>query len=234
MNSVEKAFLITGSFEGGAGYSNLSGNFDGMLMSFGIFQWNAGQGTLRPLLMKSLDYLGHEKAKALFGNDNLYVLKQKLLSETAFKAWLLNLNNSGKQIVDPWHDYFVALGKTPECQKAQREASVRYIQTAKRAMTSYGFKSERAFCLLFDIAIQNGSVTTRAHQQYISKVSAELTERQKLSILAEAVATTSNWVEDVRKRKQTIVKGTGTVHGRPYHLEREFGLSDSPVNYGPY
>lgn len=233
MNSIERAFLITGKFEGQHGYSAVAGNFDGQLMSFGVFQFNAGQGTLRPLLQKSLDYLGHEKAKQIFGNDNLYVLKQKLLSETAFKAFCLSINDARKQIINPWFKDFQELGATPECQKAQREAAVRYVNTAKRAMGTYGFTSDRAFCLLFDVAIQNGSVLKSADTEYRAKIKPGMTEQDKLKILATAVANSANpkWQADVLSRKGAIAAGAGRVHGRNYNLEAEFGLHNGLVVY---
>ena len=45
------AMNITGSFEGHAGWTNLSNNFDGQGVSMGILNQNLGQGTLQPLLL---------------------------------------------------------------------------------------------------------------------------------------------------------------------------------------
>ncbi|MEM7647402.1 MAG: hypothetical protein AAF203_10865, partial [Pseudomonadota bacterium] len=46
------AMNITGSFEGHAGWTNLSNNFDGQGVSMGILNQNLGQGTLQPLLIQ--------------------------------------------------------------------------------------------------------------------------------------------------------------------------------------
>ncbi|MBC7467042.1 MAG: hypothetical protein H7256_13720 [Bdellovibrio sp.] len=46
------AFNITGSYEGNAGWTNLSNNFDGQGISLGINQQNLGQGSLQPLLLE--------------------------------------------------------------------------------------------------------------------------------------------------------------------------------------
>ncbi len=43
------ALNITGSFEGGQGFQNLTGNFDGQGISMGLLQWNLGQGSLQPI-----------------------------------------------------------------------------------------------------------------------------------------------------------------------------------------
>lgn len=47
--SLKIAALIY-SFEGSS-YTKLSGNFDGQGISYGLLQWNFGQGTLQPLLI---------------------------------------------------------------------------------------------------------------------------------------------------------------------------------------
>ncbi len=49
------AMNITGSFEGHAGWTNLSNNFDGQGVSMGILNQNLGQGTLQPLLIHMRD-----------------------------------------------------------------------------------------------------------------------------------------------------------------------------------
>jgi len=52
-------------------------------------------------------------------------------------------------------------------------------------------------------------------------------EEAKLRIIANrrADAAKAEWREDVRKRKLTIAEGRGTVHGRFYDLEGQFGIS---------
>ncbi len=49
------AMNITGSFEGHAGWTNLSNNFDGQGVSMGILNQNLGQGTLQPLFITMRD-----------------------------------------------------------------------------------------------------------------------------------------------------------------------------------
>jgi hypothetical protein len=56
------------------------------------------------------------------------------------------------------------------------------------------------------------------------------TEREFLKIIANVIADTVNprWSEDVRRRRMTIVRGRGRVHGQNRDLGREFGLTDQP------
>ena len=46
------ALNISGSFEGPNGWQNLTNNFDGQGMSYGLLNQNFGQGTLQPLLIQ--------------------------------------------------------------------------------------------------------------------------------------------------------------------------------------
>lgn len=50
--SFALAANITGSYEGHAGWANITNNFDGQGMSLGLNQQNFGQGSLQPLLTK--------------------------------------------------------------------------------------------------------------------------------------------------------------------------------------
>ena len=49
-----RCLAITASFETGVGapdcFCGISGDFDGQGISFGVLQWNFGQGSLQPLL----------------------------------------------------------------------------------------------------------------------------------------------------------------------------------------
>ncbi|HEY4744406.1 MAG TPA: peptidoglycan-binding domain-containing protein, partial [Desulfuromonadaceae bacterium] len=51
-----RCLALTGSFETGAAipdcFAGLSGDFDGQGISFGVLQWNFGQGSLQPLLKR--------------------------------------------------------------------------------------------------------------------------------------------------------------------------------------
>lgn len=51
-------------------------------------------------------------------------------------------------------------------------------------------------------------------------------EVARLRIIANRRAEAANrkWVEDVRARKLTIANGEGTVHGRFYDLQEQYGI----------
>ena len=45
---LSQAIKITSFYEG-SGFDEVTGNFDGQGLSYGILQWNFGQGTLQPI-----------------------------------------------------------------------------------------------------------------------------------------------------------------------------------------
>jgi hypothetical protein len=240
--SLEKAFAITAAFEGG-GYSTLSGSFDGMGISFGFLQYNLGTGTLQPLLrdMAAADRAEFSRcctqpvADAPF-NGKPVDLSNQILEVCAMPAhaavrWAIARQDGGHRLLPHWTACFKALAAVPKFQGIQRKHAQRYVDDAIGIMRHYGFKSERALALCFDITVQMGSVTSPSDSRYIASTGANQTEQQRLEMLARAIAPQAGrWANDVLARKLTIARGLGVVHGRPYNLARDFGLSDGPVS----
>src|SRR5947199_28393 len=55
----ERCLALTGTFETGAQppdcFCGVTGDFDGMGISFGVLQWNLGQNSLQPLLIEMIE-----------------------------------------------------------------------------------------------------------------------------------------------------------------------------------
>jgi hypothetical protein len=134
---------------------------------------------------------------------------------------------------EPWRTLLRTLGRRPECQAAQVRAAAGMFEEALGWCRAYGLRSQRAAALMFDIRVQNGSIGKTTAQQIKADVaalparqSAEAREQATLEIIANrrAEAAKPKWVEDVRRRKLTIARGRGTVHGIPFDLERDYGI----------
>ena len=117
---------------------------------------------------------------------------------------------------------FETLGRRDEFQKIEMESANRFHQDALALCKTYNVQSERALALMFDIRVQNGSISdvVRAQiEQDFALLGAEgdrdAQEVARLRIIANRRAEAANpqWVEDVRARKLTIANGEGTVHG---------------------
>lgn len=237
--TIEKCFNLTAAFEGG-GYAALSGNFDGQGISFGFLQWNLGRGTLQPLIRAMFEanhaafrtcctqYVDHYKKTMDLSTDFLAV--GYMDSDIAVK-WAVQRQDKGHRLLPHWTKIFKALAAVPEFQAVQRRFARPYLDRALTYQNTYGFRSERGLALMFDICVQMGSIGPGARGRYAAAVTGRaLTEQQKLEAMATAIAPQGGpWAKDVLSRKMTIAKGAGIVHGRPYQLERDFGLTLGPV-----
>lgn len=232
-----RCLALTGSFETNAPapdcFAGLSGDFDGQGMSLGVCQWNIGQGSLQPLL-KKMDQEHRDIVLGVFHDDYPVFTVWLNADRDEQLSWIRQRQDPVKhRLVEPWHGYFKALGRTEEFQQIQMEAANKLFTKAKALCRKYALRSDRAAALLFDILVQNGSIGSVTEAQILtdfSRVDPTLSEDQKeverMKIIANrrAEAAKTEWVEDVRTRKLTIAQGEGTVHGRYYNLEEQYGL----------
>jgi hypothetical protein len=239
---AQRCLALTGAFETSTGlpdcYCGLTGDFDGQGMSYGVLQWNIGQGTLQPLFSDML--AAHRDIMANIFHDNLGAMMNMLASpRDAQLAFVRSIQDPNRHVVfEPWKGLFQALGRTPEFQAIQTNHAERIHQNALDLCGRYGVSTERALALMFDICVQNGSISAatesiiRADFDAIP-VSADpmVIEVARLQAIANrrAEAASPRFVEDVRTRKLTIANGQGVVHSIPYHLEEQFGIRLKPA-----
>jgi len=232
-----RCLALTGSFETGAAipdcFAGLSGDFDGQGISFGVLQWNFGQGSLQPLL-KRICADHNELARSIFHEryDRLLaVLSAPRAEQMAFARSIQDPNR--KTVLEPWRGMFKTLGRTEEFQRIEADAANALYKAAGQLCAEYGLWSERGVALMFDIKTQNGSIGSAVKAQILSDFSnlpptlpEEEQETARLRIVANRRAEAANkkWVEDVRERKLCIADGRGKVHGIQYDLEGQFGI----------
>jgi len=235
---AERCLGLTGSFETGKYapdcFWGVTGDFDGMGISFGALQWNVGQGTLQPLLMQLFDQ-HTEVARNVFHEhfDTISALRTAPLPDQL--AFARSVQNRGA-LQEPWHGMLSALGRTPECQNVQTAYANKTFQQALQMCGDYGLLSERAAALMFDIATQGGSISGIVRAQIMADFAqlpagdAGGNEVAKMRIVANRRAAASNprFVDDVRTRKLAIANGSGMVHGIFYDLDDMFGLGLNP------
>jgi len=235
---AERCLALTGSFETGKYapdcFWGVTGDFDGMGISFGALQWNVGQGTLQPILAQMFDQHA-DVARNVFHEyfDTIAALHTAPLADQL--TFARSVQNRGA-LQEPWQGMLGALGRTPECQSIQASHANNIFQQSLQMCSDYGLLSERAAALMFDIATQGGSITSIVRAQIMAGF-AQLpasepggNEVARMCIVANcrAAASVAKYVDDVRTRKLTIANGTGTVHGIFYDLDDMFGLTLNP------
>ncbi len=236
-----QCLALTGAFETNHPppecFAGLSGDFDGQGISFGVVQWNLGQGSLQPLLEEMSqnhpDILGQ-----IFGPN--YSALVAMLAETRDEqlAWARSIQDPIKNIVfEPWQGQFKTLGRQQEFQDIEAKYAAGLFQKGLELCNDFGVTSQRAAALMFDLYVQNGGIKNWVKPLILSDFeqleqsgqgagNAPL-EVARLRIIAIRAAASANpkWIADVQNRKLTIANGEGTVHGNPYNLEEQYGIS---------
>jgi hypothetical protein len=225
---------LTGSFETSLPrpdcFSAVTGDFDGQGISFGALQQNFNQGSLQPLLLLMLSKHS-DVLKSICGAQ--FETFQRIIQSDKYTsvAWARSIQDPRKRVIQPWLGIFAALGASLEYQQIQVDAANKLFASALKMARIFALKSERAVALMFDIAVQNGSIapaTLNLIQQDLSAIHRDNTVEEEpvvLRVIATRRAEVCNpqWVNDVRARKLTIANGDGIVHGTHYRLD-EYGI----------
>ena len=228
---AKSCLALTGSIETARPapgcFSSVIGDFDGELLSFGALQWNLGQGTLQPLLRNMIN--NHSDIVTnIFGSD-LSALSNAITSHSAAASFIQSIQINDKEISSSWKSKFEALGATPDFQDIQTTAASSYYNHATELCTQYGLVSKRGRALMFDICVQNGSISVASRQSILSQFESASGEVSKMQIIANVVANHSNpdYADDVRARKLTIANGIGIIHETRFDLSAQFGIDMS-------
>jgi Putative peptidoglycan binding domain len=233
-----RCLALTASFETGdmppECFCGVTGDFDGQGISFGALQWNLGQGSLQPLLFEI--FQKHPGiCRDIFQEhfDVVTALGESTKNEQiAFARSIQNLRNF--RVNEPWRGMLKQLGRTMEFQQVQAEHARQLHARALSMCAAYGLTTERGVALMFDIVVQNGSISPVVKAQILADFAGlsdpgDQVARMRIIAMRRSAAARPQFVADVRSRKLTIAEGTGTVHGIAYDLEDQFGLRLQPV-----
>ncbi len=233
----QRCLALTATFETNSlppgCFAGITGDFDGQGLSFGALQWNIGQGSLQPLLLKFIsrhptlaDNLFHEQTA-----DFQKLLRQPIPAQLAFCK---TIQTQRFQVIEPWRGTLIALGRSPEFQQIQSDAAGDVLVRAKAMCVDFGLKSQRALALMFDIITQNGSISQNVRSQIRSDFSSlppTAGEPERMKIIAErrAAVARAEFRNDVLSRKLCIANGSGRVHGLDLDLAAQFALTLDPA-----
>lgn len=232
-----RCLALTGAFETDRAYpecfAGLAGDFDGQGISFGVCQWNFGQGTLQPLLKDMLRR--HRSAfQTIFGEHAGSLIEALVGDRAATMHFAAGIQHPQHHSVnEPWRGMFRRLGTSAEFQTIQQRHARSIYRTALKLAAAYGLRSQRGKALMFDILVQNGGIGSHTQALILADFAAlpaplrgGALELAKLRIVANrrAEAARPRWIADVRARKLCIAEGTGVVHGIAYNLSEQFGI----------
>lgn len=232
-----RCLALTSSFETGdmppECFCGVIGDFDGQGISFGALQWNLGQGTLQPLLFEM--FQTHSEACRDIFHEHFEVVtalgESTKQEQVAFARSIQNTANF--RVNEPWRGMLKQLGRTQEFQDIQAKHATRIHAKAVSMCNDYGLDTERGVALMFDICVQNGSISPVVKAQILADFiglpdARDQVARMRVIANRRSAAVKPQFVNDVRLRKLTIAEGVGTVHGIQYELDEQFGLGLRP------
>jgi hypothetical protein len=159
---LELCLKITGAFESGVpSYTTVTGNFDGMGLSCGVLQWNAGQGTLQTLVQNIGQTTGWDKAQSFFHSDihHFAVLRSKEAVQWCLDHYI----QTGNTNVDPaakacWQAFLTQ----PEAVAAQVQMATNGALARAKALAAKfcptATESTRVLAFFFDLVTQSGGM----------------------------------------------------------------------------
>ncbi|MCY1344743.1 hypothetical protein D9M69_307850 [compost metagenome] len=228
VQAQEIALLVSTGYEGKAelDFEALAGNFDQQGMSFGIIQWNFGQGTLGPVLkeMRDTDSAAFD---ACFGaNMNLQTLINALNSgdQTAQFNWSTSVQSSNQA---GWKQAFKNIGEVEQFKAIQLKHAAKYHdnvlkcislmrEIASQHMTSVQL---RTYVALYDLCVQQNDLTKAKQDIIAGYPSSNVSNQHELLIYVckkRAERAASAWVADCLSRRMGIIQGstyTATANG---------------------
>ena len=184
----EIALLVSSGYEGKSklDYEALAGNFDGQGMSFGVIQWNFGQGTLGPVLLE-MRAADQAKFDGCFGtNMNFQALINslnagKLLAQMSWASGVIANNNSG------WKSAFKKIGEVEALQKIQLNHAAKYnnnvtscIKLMRELAPQLMVKIQlRIYCALYDLCVQQNNLSKAEELIWTEFPTANICRRKK-------------------------------------------------------
>jgi LysM repeat protein len=259
-----QALLCTSQYETSRKYPENFGvsasNFDGAGLSWGAIQFNAKTGPLISMWQTMINSYPTVTMKAFTDNASR-TNESNLANYESWKALFLagnfpdilawsdaraDLAKDKHGFIEPWNTYFMNLGLTSEGQQLQVTNSSWYHQVALQWFNDFGLWSRQGYALMFDIAVQSGSMNPKVSGSTydligeintwyagISKAgkTASQLEVEKLVKIANRRADyiDISWQESYRDRKVTLAEGYGEVYGMLMDTDAMYNMGLEPM-----
>lgn len=178
-DAQEIALKISEDFEGGK-YQALAGDFDGQGISWGIMQWNIGQGTLAPLWLKMKAKNEAELIKCFGEDEEKYKEFTKAISEdvAAQLLWARSIQNNTHVLNSAWKNIFIAIGNVVMFQEVQKDEAITLnhsltMDKIKWLRTIFSEETAkialRTYVELFDLSNQHKRLTEAVQTKLTNK-----------------------------------------------------------------
>jgi len=175
----------------------------------------------------------NKSINALDSNDDwrptekIYSLSAMTSSTNASVQWASGeLYKSNGEFKDDWKLQLQTLLQKPTYVSIQVSAAEKIHSKALSYVSRVVIDDLRTYLLMFDIVVQNGSITEARFKEWEAAVLAEKLTSVN-AILKKLVEirlqdTLPQWVPDVRSRKYALIDGAGSVHGERLDLTTSY------------
>lgn len=226
--ALETAFSVTAAFEtAGDKFQQVTGNFDGAGLSFGPAQVNFKTGTLVPLfrLFMAADEVA---LRGCFADEDDFEewLRVMALSVVKQIEWAngVSTGRGGQHVIEPWQDYFQAVGRVERfraimVESILREYGARMLRAVKALHTlkpDIQVDHLRCICSLYDLVVQQGSLD-KAWTAIQERVTREDPQDQfaliQIAVEERGRKAAPEWQADSISRRVGILKGVPETVG---------------------
>ena len=259
-----QALLCTSQYETSRPYPEnfgvVAGNFDGAGVSWGAIQFNAKTGPLIAMWQSMINNHSAVTLKAFTDNASR-TLESNTANYNSWKtlflagnfpdilAWADARSDAAKNdhgLIEPWNTYFMNLGITSESQELQKVNAAWYHQIALQWFNDFGLWSRQGYALMFDIAVQSGSMNPKVNgvtQDLIGEINtwyAGISKAGKTAVQLEVEKLVKianrradyidiSWQAGYRDRKVTLAEGFGEVNGMRMETDSMYNMGLEPM-----
>lgn len=205
-------------------------NFNSLLGMLKKWESSIDANQFEDLLLTDYGFSKLDDAKMIesvtgFNPDNEFHAELSTKNQNSVNWAVANLYNKSSFKTD-WAKQLTQLSIAAGYRSLQVSAALKLHVSALTLFKAFDLKQLRSYLFMFDIVVQNGGIPSaamtnifnefKAHPQWneVQKLNAILTERLKY--------VKKEYVKDVQLRKQSIINGTGTVHGSRRDYAKEY------------
>lgn len=179
-------------------------------------------------ISKNSDLFNDEKVplSALDEGSGFFILGS---AETKSVDWALKTiytSKDGKTFKPDWKIQIQQMAGTAEYRTLQFDAARTIHDKAAKYFDYFQFSQIRSYLFLFDIVVQNGGFYQKNLDEFKSfmKSNPKATEKEKLYALLNSrlKQVRSEYRNDVKARKSSLIEGQGKVHGSQRQYEKEY------------
>lgn len=134
--------------------------------------------------------------------------------------------DSKGQVLGFWSRPLQNMAESSSYRSLQIQTSLSYFEKAQQYFQAFEFTQLRHLLLMYDFVIQNGSIGEnhlKIYETWLDQNPSASEEARAFALLEARLTTVKDqYKEDVKARKSTIIRGTGTVHKKDRNLPQEF------------